>query len=290
MEVSIKKNDPEQALIYKYKSDSCSELKTTEENEAKLKLVEKEYRLLTKDQEIKQTQAINDKNRVIFIIALGLVLLASLLLYLRSKNNQLKLNQEKMSLEQEVLRSQMNPHFIFNALSAIQNSLLDNDPMKSASYLSKFAKLIRQNFDFVKQSSISLEEELDSLKNYMDTQKLRFSDKFEYDINVDSNIDVEKVRIPPLLIQPFIENAIEHGLRNQEEKGLLQLNIFDKSHSICYEIKDNGIGISKKKNDGKLHAIDIFKKRLKLLETRNEDSLEILSNERGTTIKFCLKK
>jgi len=183
----------------------------------------------------------------------------------------------------------MNPHFIFNALSAIQNSLMDNEPIKSAGYLSRFAKLIRQNFDFINQKSILLKDEIDALQNYMDTQKLRYQDKFDYEINVFADVDINQVEIPPLLIQPFIENSIEHGFKNKKDKGKITINISKKDMNICYEIIDNGKGYKTLKKDGKIHSIDIVKKRLKLIGNNDEKSIKMETSDKGTNIKFCLK-
>ena len=205
------------------------------------------------------------------------------------KNKTLKDEKEKLKLEQKVLRSQMNPHFIFNALSAIQNSLLDNEPLKSAGYLSRFAKLIRQNFDFINEKTILLADEIDALRNYMETQQLRYKDKFNYEINIHADIDINKVEIPPLLLQPFVENAIEHGFKNKTDKGLIQITFSKKEDAICYKIVDNGKGFDVNHKTEKIHAIDIFKKRLKLRENDEIKTFKISSSDKGTIIKFCLK-
>ena len=112
----------------------------------------------------------------------------------KNKNGKLKLKQDKLILEQKVLQSQMNPHFIFNALTSIQKTIFDNDPVKSASYISKFATLIRQNFEFVDKKEIFLSEDLDALKNYIETQQLRFDDKFNYSITIDETIDASYIK------------------------------------------------------------------------------------------------
>jgi len=286
--LSIKDKNFDNSRIYMHKRDSIIAVQTAEEKEEKLSLVRKEYDLLARDKQLAHEMRINKKNQAIFIIGFVLLFLTSFILYQRSKNARLNLLNDKMELEQTVLRSQMNPHFIFNALSAIQNSLLDNDPLKSASYLSRFARLIRQNFDFINESSIPLIDELDSLRNYMDTQKLRFADRFTYEIDVTPDVDINDVQIPPLLIQPFVENAIEHGFRNKKDMGKIIIQIYRKESLICYEIKDNGVGYLTNKKDDKIHAIDIFEKRLKLLGEK-ENTFDIQSSKNGTVTKFCLK-
>jgi len=286
--IAIHEKDFVNSKSYINKRDSIIVVQTEGEKERKLSLVRNEYELETKEVQLAHEIRINNKNRAIFIGTFILFFLLGLLFYQRVRNSKLKLQQDKMKLEQTVLRSQMNPHFIFNALSAIQNSLLDNNPIQTASYLSRFAKLIRQNFDFISESSILLSDELDSLKNYMDTQQLRFSDKFSYEINIAPEIDMDVVEIPPLLIQPFVENTIEHGFSNKKKQGKIIISIWQTKTHICYEIKDNGSGYVNAKKDDKIHAIDIFKKRLELLGER-ENTFRIDSSSQGTTISFCLK-
>jgi sensor histidine kinase YesM len=123
----------------------------------------------------------------------------------------------------------------------------------------------------------------------METQQLRYDNKFDYEINIHADIDINEVEIPPLLLQPFVENAIEHGFKNLNKKGLLKITFSRGEGTICYEIVDNGKGFDLAYKDGKIHAIDIFKKRLKLLGNNDEKFFEIDSSREGTIIKFCLK-
>lgn len=291
LSTAILKNDFKKALIYQSKADSIFNLNVRRDNEEKMKMLEFQHKLIQNKEVLKQEKNNHKKNKIIFGVFTGSLFLLGLYLFQRNKNNKLKIIQEKMDLEQQVLRSQMNPHFIFNALSAIQNSLLDNEPIKSASYLSRFAKLIRQNFDFINKNNILLKDEIDALKNYMDTQKMRFRDKFDYEINVLTNVEINMVEIPPLLLQPFVENAIEHGFKNKKEKGYIIINISKKTNKICFEIKDNGKGFDcSSEKDTKVHAIDVFKKRLKLRGLQDEKSFIIESSKKGTTIKFDLKQ
>ncbi len=289
LRIAIGQEDTENSFLYIHKKDSVSTIQGIIENEEKLSLVEKQYDLAVRDKELEQVVKINNKNKIIFVVSFAMFFLGGLLLFFKNRNKELILTQDKLRLEQKVLRSQMNPHFIFNALSAIQNSLMNNDPIQSASYLARFAKLIRQNFDFINRKTITLSEELDALINYMDTQKMRFHDKFEYVINLADDIDEEEVTIPPLLIQPFVENAIEHGFKNKRDKGLISITISTKKDFICYEIKDNGSGYSTRKKDNKIHSTDIFKERIRLFGEKGNSTFEISPSDEGTTIKFCLK-
>ncbi|KAA5821396.1 tetratricopeptide repeat protein [Algibacter amylolyticus] len=291
LESAIKNKSFDAATLYITKRDSINERLVTSENKEKIKLIEDQYNLITKEKELIQAKKNNTKNKLIFTILAGTLLFLGLFLIQKHRNSKLKLEQEKLVLEQKVLRTQMNPHFIFNALTAIQKTIFDNDPIKSTSYLSRFAKLIRQNFEFVNKKEILLSEDLDALKNYIETQQLRFSNKFDYAINIHDGIDPTFVKIPPMLLQPFVENAIEHGLKPKTEKGTLEINITNNSNVFCFKIIDDGIGINNQESKtNREHAIDIFKKRLSLRKLGEEKQFSMTSNKvkTGTIVTFYL--
>ncbi|MEO8532441.1 MAG: histidine kinase [Flavobacterium sp.] len=237
---------------------------------------------------------LNDKNNLekeLFqserIIVFVLLLLIALILYGYYRKKILRQEQAALQLEQKVLRSQMNPHFIFNALVAIQNSMMDNNILESASHVAKFAKLIRQNFDFTQKEYITLEEDLDALKNYIAVQKMRFGQKFDCFIEY-GEVETDTILIPPLLLQPFVENAIESGFKGIKEFGILKIEIFNVSEKrIGFRITDNGVGFKVVKDD-KLHSTEIFKARLSIHSTNDLNSFSIISRPEfdGTKIEF----
>ena len=151
-------------------------------------------------------------------------------------------NEQINSLRQKVLRSQMDPHFIFNSLNAIQSYVLKNDSLKAVKYLNSFARLIRMILDSSRYDYISLNKEIDILKYYLDLQQLRFGDKFEYHLSIDTDIDTNSLLIPAMLAQPFIENAIEHGLQHLEDKGSVKISFTQSNDNIVFKVLDNGIG------------------------------------------------
>lgn len=158
---------------------------------------------------------------------------------------------QKLSLERRLLRSQMDPHFIFNALGNIQSMILQKETAPAVSYLSKFAKLTRQVLEHSRLETISLEEEINTLKHYIELQQLRLNNSFTYHIACEEDVDAG-TQIPPLLIQPFVENAIEHGLKPLSHTSGCLLTITFKQHSdaqhlIC-TITDNGIGLTASKS------------------------------------------
>ena len=128
-------------------------------------------------------------------------------------------------LQQQVLRSQMNPHFIFNVLGSIQNFLLSNDNKKAALYLSRFAALTRATLEYSASQSISLTKEIEMLKNYMELEKMRNPEKFSYTVITDENLEADFIQIPPMMIQPFIENSLKHGFADINYPGILTLSI-----------------------------------------------------------------
>jgi len=293
LELSIKEKSFENSSLYIAKRDSLNELITELENEEKIKLIENQYNLIAKETELKQEKKNNTKNKIIFGILIGLLSFFGLFLIQRNRNTKLRLDKEKLLLEQKMLQTQMNPHFIFNALTAIQKTIFDNNPLISSTYLHRFAKLIRQNFEFTSKKEISLEEDLDALKNYIETQQLRFDHKFGYKINIGEGVDTSLLKISPMLLQPFVENAIEHGLKSVKNKGELQINISKEGELYHIEISDNGKGYDEGTNlDDREHAIEIFLKRLKLRNLGEEKLFNIqpLNFDNGTkvTIKLYL--
>ncbi|MEL6865169.1 MAG: histidine kinase [Bacteroidota bacterium] len=158
------------------------------------------------------------------------------------------LRLQATGLQLKALRAQMNPHFMYNALNSIQNYITSNEVASAAKYLAKFAKLMRQSLDYSDMEIISLEKEIEFLGDYLFiNQKLRFEDNLEYDIDVDDEIEEDIMGVPTMIVQPYVENAIEHGLRSVNE-GLLKLRFFlHDDYTILCVVEDNGIGREKAK-------------------------------------------
>lgn len=181
------------------------------------------------------------------------------------------------------LRSVMNPHFLFNALNSIQFFIAQNDRKNAINYLSTFSKLMRGVLNSSVQSKIKLSDEIELLKHYVNLELVRFENKFEFVVNIDSLMDIDDIEIPSLLIQPFIENAILHGLYNKQGKGLLIMTVSEDKEAVCFQIEDNGIGrkaaweLRRLNNPShKSVAMELTEERLKLINAQNNVSYQVI--------------
>ncbi len=192
------------------------------------------------------------------------------------------MNKQVAELEMQALRAQMNPHFIFNALTAIQNYFVNNNEEKANAFMSKFAMLIRQMLDYSKDNFIPLDEEISLLTNYMTLEKMRFEDKLDFVLHIDENMDPSEFKLPSLLIQPLLENAVNHGIRHSKNKGTISLSISRDSGFLTCEIRDNGIGISRSmenKVPGVGHqskGMDILEKRINFINQLYNSSVSMV--------------
>ena len=191
---------------------------------------------------------ISRKNRIMYgLILLALILCVSIFYlykFFRQKNviSAGKANE----LKQKLLRTQMNPHFIFNSVDNIQSLIHNKRGREAIRYLSRFSKLTRQILENSNENYISLSEELAMTENYLQIQQLLYNNKFGYTISVDEAIDREALLIPPMLTQPFIENAIKHGLKHREHEGMVAIRFYMEDEKLFFEVKDNGSGIVSK--------------------------------------------
>lgn len=159
------------------------------------------------------------------------------------EQKKLKMEKEIVELEQKALRLQMNPHFIFNALNSIQSQIGTNNDKAARYYLAKFSRLMRQILDNSRNTFITLEEEVNTLENYLLIEKFCNDDRFDYTITLDENIEKDYIKIPPMLLQPFVENSIKHGLKYLDGKrGCIEVNFTEKDNLLECSVSDNGIG------------------------------------------------
>lgn len=194
----------------------------------------------------------------------------------------LEIQKEVFELEQKSLRLQMNPHFLFNSLNSIQSFVIKNDTDKAIYYLSRFSQLMRTILYNSQQTFVLIKDELKVIKNYLDLEKLRYDDAFEYIIHLDAEIEEDFYAIPPMIIQPYIENAIIHGLLNKKEKGHLKIELKLLGNYIFCVIQDDGIGREASANikmqSGIIHkstGMLITQERLNILNSKNKDKISV---------------
>lgn len=234
-----------------------------------------------------------------FITAMMLFLGLLIFLFVRDRiqrlNQRLRLENSLLEMERKALRLQMNPHFIFNALDSISSFIFKNDPKQAVRYLNNFAKLMRLTLESSMEHIHPVETEVSVLKNYLELEKLRFQGKFDYEIELDEDIDYD-VGIPPMLIQPHVENAILHGLKPKEGHGHLAIRFVLQAELLICEIEDDGIGRKASKalprrKDHRSMATQINKDRLALLRQSmsNEVDIQIIDKTNPTGTKVILK-
>ena len=185
-------------------------------------------------------------------------------------------------LEQMALKSQMNPHFIFNCLNSIQHYVIDKDVMGANEFISKFSKLIRLTLDHSSRSDISISEEIDYLRSYLELEQVRFENKFAYQIEA-SNVDKNDFFIPPMILQPYIENAIRHGVRYREDAGgRIIVDIKQAGEQLICTISDNGIGRklaqqykSKTPIEYQSKGMDLTSKRIEMFNQSHESKIKV---------------
>jgi len=259
-------------------------------------LNESKYKLAFASQELAGQQ------RIIIYSLIGLSVLLLLAAYLMYRNTKQQRYANNL-LALKSLRSQMNPHFIFNALNSVNTFIATSDERAANKYLTDFSLLMRAVLENSEEDFIPLEKEIELLSLYVQLEHFRFQDKFEYSIEVAPEIDIKQYMIPPMLLQPYVENAVWHGLRYKSEKGLLSIN-FEKiaDDTIEIVISDNGIGREKSKSlktlnqkKQKSQGMSNIKKRINILNTMYKDKVDVFvsdltDTEEGTKVKLVLKK
>ncbi|AEH01251.1 histidine kinase [Lacinutrix sp. 5H-3-7-4] len=273
-------------------------------------IAEKQNRIISleNDRELSQSKyqltTERNKNQKIIIYSLvGGLLLLSLVAYLMYKSiKQQKLANNLLALKS--LRSQMNPHFIFNALNSVNGFIAINDERTANKYLSDFSKLMRAVLENSEEDFIPLQKEIELIELYTKLEHSRFKNKFDYNITVDKAINLDHYKIPPMLLQPYIENAVWHGLRYKETKGVLDISITKTgANQITISIIDNGIGREKSKalktaNQKKQNSKGMgnIKKRVFILNNMYKDKVDVFidnfknTGDTGTKVVVTLKR
>lgn len=259
------------------------------------------YDLVRKESIKKESALQKSKNTTAFLGAgIGVIILLSVIVL---QQQRLKSRMKISELSQENLRSQMNPHFIFNVLNSIHAFILSNDKNASSEYLLKFAKLLRLTLDNSQTKLATISDELEALQLYLDIESMRLDNKLEYQILVDDEIDTQMFKIPPLLLQPCVENSIVHGLQPKPEGGKVEIKLDYEDNHIHCSISDNGIGRQQSKvlheqsgTKRKSYGTKITENRLKLINSFYGkkmgmsfiDLKDEFDNPSGTKVEFNL--
>lgn len=275
-------NTLKDTLYNKQRSQQLSQVRTEYETERK------EAEIVSLSQQASfQALKIRQKNQIM-VIGMIVLLLVIISIYFFYKQRSTQRKQSHIELEQRFLRSQLNPHFISNALVAVQNFMLKNQTEAASTYLSKFSKLMREILENSRKEFIPVEDEVEMLSNYLDIHKLRMKDSFDYNIEIDKNIDTETDTIPPMFVQPFIENAIEHGIIHANGRGLIEVSFQKEKEYISIEVKDNGSGISRSTLKSKDHnslSSTIIQERMALFNKTLKKKIQLIladiKNENG---------
>lgn len=280
---NFKKSNEFLKLHYAIKDSLFSEktVKVVEGLQTKYETEKKEAEITSLSQEASiQALEIGKKNQAI-IIGVVVVLFIFTAFFFFSKQRAVSKEKKQTELEQRFLRSQLNPHFISNALVAVQSFMLKNDSEAAALYLAKFSKLMREILENSRKEFIPVEEEINMLKNYLDIHKLRFKESFEYNISIDDNINPEEDTIPPMFVQPFVENSIEHGIINAKGKGVIDLSFVKQDGYISIEVKDNGGGLVHNSEPDSHTSLSstIIKERMELFNQSLKNKIQLVLGE-----------
>ncbi len=225
------------------KDKSLVDEKILEDTEQRIAQLEKEKQL--KDELIRKKNVFN------YSLIGALLVLTVLIIFIFRTLKKVQVKNKKIALQS--LRREMNPHFIFNSLNSVNHFIATNNELEANQYLTKFSKLMRGVMENSTEDFIPFQQELDLLQNYLALEKTRFADKFDYEIEVDESLNTQSLKVPGMLVQPFLENAIWHGLRYRTTKGFLKLQFEKANQHLKIVIEDNGIGIEESKKQKTEH-------------------------------------
>ena len=282
---------------YKQVTELESKYKTKQQQQ-EIKNLSQQQKIAAQKLEIQDLRFKRIRWVITFLIISILGGIALFSLWYRQKT--LKAQHRSIELEQKLLRLQMNPHFISNALTSIQQFVLSNNPMEAARYLAKFSNMMRNIIESSREAFIPLAKEQETIEHYLTLQHLRFSDIFDYHIHIDENLDADNTLVPPMLAQPIIENAIHHAFAGINYKGIIDISFtLTSDNKLEFTIIDNGIGFTEgtkeQDNTHTSYSLEIIKDRIAnlkktykgnyLFEIKNRQDFDKKS---GTFVRFIL--
>jgi LytS/YehU family sensor histidine kinase len=272
-------------------SSITDSIRNVEKTEAVTEL-EKKYNQAKNENTIKDLA--RKKQLYLFLAVAGLLAALAIGFFLRQQS--LKHKKNILETEQRLNRARMNPHFFFNALTTLQKfALRDNDGQAMASNLSKFSNIMRETLESTYKEYVTIEQEMEFLNEYLEVQKIRFPQTFSYEVIADKNLDIDELQIPAMIIQPFVENSIEHGFVGVDYPGKVSVNFTKDNKDLLIQINDNGKGLNttaKENNEHISRASQIIKDRIYLLniklKTKAGFSIDNNTDGNGVIVKIHL--
>ncbi|MFN8290867.1 MAG: histidine kinase [Chitinophagaceae bacterium] len=290
--IAAGRNDYKNAFLLKEKAHNITDSIRSDETAKKVAELEKKY---NQEKNEKKIEKLAQQKRIYILLALtGLFALAGLVFFIRQQS--LKNKQRILETEQRLNRARMNPHFFFNALSSLQSYALEgNDGKSIASNLSKFSHIMRETLESTYKEYVTIEQETDFLKEYLELQKIRFPQKFSYTITTSPTVEPDETVIPSMILQPFAENSIEHGFSGTGYPGQLNITFDQKDKNLLITISDNGkglVGLPKENTQHISRASQIIRDRIYLLniklKTKASFSIDNNPDGKGVTVQIQL--
>jgi tetratricopeptide (TPR) repeat protein len=289
-----KVGEHERALTLYREADTILDSIKSTENARMVRELEERYNKEKNEKTIKELSQEKEISKLqirllvlgvtIALVAIGFIIFVYHLVLLKQKQQTI---ESKYKLNQALI----NPHFLSNALVSIQRFMMENNPVQASNYLTKFSRLMRQLLEYSRQELITIEEEIEQVTNYLDIQKLRLKDRFQYEIRIDEKLAISGMSIPPMFVQPFVENAVEHGVINSED-GKIEVGFSLMGKNLLIDILDNGKGISVDANTkGSSLSTKIIQERIALLNKSGSAIQLQISNAKmgsGTHVKLML--
>jgi two-component sensor histidine kinase/tetratricopeptide (TPR) repeat protein len=276
------------------------DLKLKEENQdKKINELETKYQTELKDAEIvslNQQKMIDDltiKNKqaqIIWLLTIAVITILSIMFFFRQRS--LKNKQKILETEQRLNRARINPHFFFNGMASLQNLSLQEKSPKTTLFISRFAKIMRQSLESTYEELTTVEEEIDFLTQYLEIQKLRYPEKFDFQFHIEESLEINELKLPGMLMQPFVENAIEHGFKDIEYKGKIDIAFKEEKNKLLITVDDNGKGFKEadKEKEHKSRAMQIIKDRLYLFNKQYHSNAfyEMANSEKSKGFKIIV--
>lgn len=268
-------NQLNDSVQQKERFNKINELETKYQTELKdAKIVS-----LNQQKKIDDLSIKNKQSQIIWLLSLAIAIILTIILFFRQRS--LKNKHKILETEQRLNRARINPHFFFNGMSSLQNLSLQEKSTKTTLFISRFAKIMRQSLESTYEELTTVEEEIDFLTQYLEIQKLRYPEKFDYKFHIDESLEINELKLPGMLMQPFVENAIEHGFKDVDYKGEIDIVFKDENKNLLVIVEDNGKGLNLDKDDKeyKSRAMQIIKDRLYLFNKQhNSDASYKIDN------------